>query len=569
MKFSQFFINTLKETPKDAEVISHQLMIRAGMIKKVAAGLYSLTPLGLKVVRKFESIVREEMNRSGALEVLLPMVTPAELWQESGRWEKYGKELLRFTDRHTNEFCLGPTHEEVITDLVRHFVKSYKQMPINLYQIQTKFRDEIRPRFGLMRGREFIMKDAYSFHTNTESLAKTYEVMKDTYKRIFNRCGLQFKVVKADSGSIGGDTSAEFMVTASTGEDGIVECQSCDYAANVEAAESFTHPPLSRKPLPPFERVETPKKTSIKDVSAFLNIPEQDCIKACIYTADGNTVMALVRGNDEINEIKLKHVLNVQNLALTDAKTNPHIKFGYVGPVQFEGALRIVADLGIQQVEQGLVGANAYNFHFKGVVPDRDFNVDQYADIRNVQENDPCPLCKTGKLRGIRGIEVGHIFQLGTTYSKALKATFQNADKGDDIITMGCYGIGIGRTVAAAIEQNHDSYGIKWPLALAPFEVVLVVTNTSEEKLSKAASSLYELCLEKSVDVLLDDRDDVSAGFKFKDADLIGIPIQIIFGKQLLENDLVEIKLRQTGEMLKVPVQDVFETLKNYLNYGL
>lgn len=500
MRLTQLFFSTLKEVPKDAEVISHQLMLRAGMIRKVAAGIYTLMPLGLRVLRKFEGIVREEMNRSGAQEVLMPSVIPAQLWQKSGRWDHYGKELLRFKDRHQNEFCYGPTHEEVITELAGHFIKSYKQLPVNLYQIQTKFRDEIRPRFGLMRGREFMMKDSYSFHRSAEDLQKTYQTMADTYQRIFKRCGLNFKAVKADSGAIGGDYSAEFMVTAQTGEDAIMECSHCDYAANLEAAQGQS------------------QKT--------------DSAKILLFKADKKPVKVWIAQFDEVNEIKLKKVLNAEEL--------------YPVSEPIEGLeIRVVeVSLNATTIQQAV-----------------------YADIRNAQAGDTCSQCQTGTLRQIRGIEVGHIFQLGDKYSKAMQATYVEESGQDTPFLMGCYGIGIGRTVAAAIEQNHDKYGMIWPHSLAPFQATVIATNTSDEAIKACAESVYHTLQTEGVDICFDDREE-SAGAKFKDADLLGIPLHIIIGKKWKEDNVIELKIRRTGSSETCSLDTLWLRVKDLLAHG-
>jgi prolyl-tRNA synthetase len=560
MRYSSLFIATFKESPKDAEVISHQLMIRAGFIRKVGAGIYSYTPLGLKIIRKFEAIVREEMNKAGAQEVLLPNVVPAQLWQQSGRWEKYGKELLRLTDRHDNAFCFGPTHEEVITELAKGFIKSYRQLPVNLYQIQTKFRDEIRPRFGLMRGREFIMKDAYSFHKNAQELDKTYEDMRKAYTQIFSRCGLNFKMVQADSGSIGGSFSAEFMVTADTGEDAILECTQCDYAANVEAAESIPVSSLSPTSQS-YEEVVTPGKKTIADVASFLNQPADHFIKTLVYLADGKPVAVLVRGDFDINDIKLKKVLQVETLALmkeADVETLTGVPVGFLGPVGL--SLPLIIDHSVMSVSDGVTGANKKDIHFTHVVPGSDFSVPKTEDIRVVTAGDSCPSCLqrgvSSPLRVIRGIEVGHIFKLGTTYSEKMEASFLDENGKSLPMIMGCYGIGIGRTVAAAIEQNHDEKGIVWPKALAPFEVVILLTSLSDPDLVEAAETLYNRLKEKNIDVLLDDRTD-SVGAKFKDAELLGIPYQIVVGKLYKQEQKVELKSRKTGAVQHSALSDV------------
>ncbi len=561
MKYSSLFISTLKESPKDAEVISHQLMLRAGLIRKVGSGIYSYTPLGLKIIRKFETIVREEMNKTGAQEVLLPNVVPSDLWKQSGRWDKYGKELLRLKDRHDNEFCFGPTHEEVITELAKGFIRSYRQLPVNLYQIQTKFRDEIRPRFGLMRGREFIMKDAYSFHKNADELDRTYTDMKNAYKAIFSRCGLQFKMVKADSGAIGGDVSAEFMVTADTGEDAILECLHCDYGANVEAAESAVTEVTEPQTSLPVENMSTPHQKTIADVSAFLSIPPQQFLKTLVYQADGKPVAVVLRGDYDVNEIKLKKNIGCEHLILmkdTDVLALTGVPVGFLGPIGL--TVPCLFDHSVLSVTDGVAGANQADMHAIHVVPGRDFKVDSTVDIREVKTGDYCPTClkqnQFNPLRTIRGIEVGHIFKLGTTYSKAMDAVFLDENGKTNPMIMGCYGIGIGRTVAAAIEQNHDEKGIIWPEPLAPFKAVIILTSVQDETLRSAAESLYERLLKKGLDILFDERND-SVGVKFKDAELLGIPYQIVVGKSYQAEKMVELKSRKTGQSRKVELSDV------------
>jgi prolyl-tRNA synthetase len=567
MKYSQLLIPTLKETPKDAEVVSHQLMVRAGMIRKVAAGLYSYLPLGLRVIRKFETIVREEMNRSGAQEVFLPSVIPGELWQESGRWDHYGKELLRIKDRHGNEFCYGPTHEEAITDLVRQTIRSYRELPVNLYQIQTKFRDEIRPRFGLMRGREFTMKDAYSFHSSWESIDTTYDAMRDTYHAIFNRCGLKFKMVQADSGAIGGNFSAEFMVLAQTGEDAIICCAACGYAANVEAAELVgpelvgpEHP--KSQVIAAAEAIETPGKKSVAQVSEFLNILPSGVLKTMVYQADDQTVLVVLPGDREVNEIKLKKVLKCETVGLVDpaevAKKLPGNHPGYIGPVGII-TVPIILDRSVLNNTPYVVGGNAVGIHLQNTVVGRDFSAQTVADVVNAAAGDQCSHCDTGVYEIHRGIETGHIFKLGTKYSEAMSCTYTAEDGTPQPMIMGCYGIGIGRTVAAAIEQNHDNAGIVWPSALAPFQVSIIVTNGTDPGFIEVGNQLYSQ-LSGKFDVLLDDRTE-SAGIKFKDNDLIGIPYQIIIGKKWTEDQKVEIKTRKTKHIELLSLDQVTDYL--------
>jgi prolyl-tRNA synthetase len=557
MRYSQYFIPTVKETPADAEVISHQLMLRAGMIRKLAAGIYNYLPLGLRSIRKVEQIVREEMNRAGAIEILMPAVQPADLWQESGRWEQYGKELLRFNDRKDAQFCMGPTHEEVVTDLVRREVKSYRQMPLNLYQIQGKFRDEIRPRFGLMRGREFIMKDAYSFDVDSSAADTSYEKMYQAYRRIFERCGLNFRAVEADTGSIGGSSSHEFMVLADSGEDAIVSCSACEYAANVEKAEALLRGGVEHAEPRPLEKVATPEKRSIEEVSEFLGVAKAAMVKTLVLMADNEPVVALLRGDHDLNEIKLKHILDCETLEMANDEVVEKVTgapVGFAGPVGLKA--RIVADLGVQGMRNFVTGANAKDMHLKNVNLGRDCSVTSFADIRNVVHGDPCPRCNGGSLEMWRGIEVGHVFKLGTKYSKALKATYLDADGKEQIIFMGCYGIGIGRSVAASIEQNHDENGIVFPIPIAPFHCIISTINHAKEEVVRLASDdIYRQLADSGVEVLLDDRDE-RPGIKFKDADLIGIPLRLVIGSKNLAEGKVELKHRRSGEVELLPIND-------------
>ncbi|HDR47203.1 MAG TPA: proline--tRNA ligase, partial [Geoalkalibacter subterraneus] len=501
MRYSQYLLPTLKETPSDAEVVSHQLMLRAGMIRKVAAGIYDYLPLGLRSLRKVEQIVREEMDRAGAHEVLMPMVVPAELWQESGRWQQYGKELLRLKDRKQGEFCLGPTHEEVITDIVRNDVRSYRQLPLNLYQIQTKFRDEIRPRFGLMRGREFIMKDAYSFDMDDAGADRSYDRMYQAYRRIFERCGLKFRAVEADTGNIGGSSSHEFMVLAASGEDEIVSCDSCEYAANVEKAEIRSAGQTAAEPGAPLEKVLTPARKTIEEVSAFLKVEPRQLIKTLIMQTDtGETLAVLLRGDQELNDIKLCRLLDcawVEMAAEEVVLKTTGAPSGFAGPVGLD--LRTVADLEVQAMSDFIVGANEKDAHFTGANLGRDIQVEQFADLRKAQAGDPCPRCD-GRLEVWRGIEVGHVFKLGTKYSESLGAKVLDDQGHERTLVMGCYGIGIGRTMAAAIEQNHDENGIIWPLAVAPFQVLVVMLNPNDEAVREAAEDLYQQLLAAGVE---------------------------------------------------------------------
>ena len=558
MRYSQMHLPTGREIPSDAEVVSNQLMIRAGMIRKLTSGIYSYLPLGYRVIRKVEQIIREEMNQAGAQEVYMPMVQPAELWQESGRWTHYGKELLRFRDRNGREYCLGPTHEEVITDLVRHDIKTYRQLPCNLYQIQTKFRDEVRPRFGVMRCREFGMKDAYSFDTDEAGAEKSYKKMFATYNNIFRRCGLNFRPVEADSGSIGGSFSHEFMVMADSGEDSIVFCQNCDYAANMEKAEipAPKNEVQAQKDFLPMESVETPGVRTIDEVSSFLGVSPAQILKTLIFNADEKPVAVLIRGDHEVNEIKVKNYLGANELALA----NDDMILETTGaPRGFAGAVgiktRIIADHSVVNMVNLVTGANREDYHLKNVNIGRDFKVDSYADLRVAQAGDTCPRCG-GTIRIARGIEVGHVFKLGTKYSQAMKASYLDKDGKEKIMIMGCYGIGIGRTVAACIEQNHDEYGIIWPMALAPYTVIVTPVNINEPDVMKASGDIYTDLLTSGVEAILDDRDE-RAGVKFKDADLIGIPLRIVVGAKNLVQGNVELKIRKTGETRLIAVRDI------------
>ena len=571
MLYSRYFIPTTKETPSDAEVVSHQLMLRAGMIRKLASGIYNYLPLGLRSIRKFENIVREEMNKADAIEMLMPSVQPAELWQESGRWAFYGKELLRFKDRKESEFCMGPTHEEVITDMVRREIKSYRQMPVNFYQIQTKFRDEIRPRFGLMRGREFIMKDAYSFDVDSAAADLSYSKMFNAYMRIFERCGLNFRAVEADTGSIGGSFSHEFMVLADSGEDAIVSCDACRYAANVEKAESpsfASHSSVDE----PLLKVSTPEMKTIADVAAFLNVATDRTVKTLVYASDkGDLAMALLRGDHELNELKLKNHLGWDEILMATeeqilACTGSPV--GFLGPIGLRQDIPVVADRVVQGMTNVVLGANEKDQHFVNANRGRDFEVTVFVDIRTVEAGDACPRCDSGKLEMWRGIEVGHVFKLGTKYSKALSATYLDANGREQIIFMGCYGIGIGRTVAAAIEQNHDENGIIFPIPIAPFHCSVVAVNTKDAGVMAAAEEIY-FCLEKlGVEVLFDDRDE-RPGVKFKDNDLIGIPIRIVVGSKGLAEGKVEMKIRSTGETMSLSLEEAATTVKQMIDVAL
>ncbi|MGQ9508559.1 MAG: proline--tRNA ligase [Thermodesulfobacteriota bacterium] len=569
MRFSQYLLPTLKEVPSEAEVPSHQLMLRAGLIRKLTSGIYSYLPFGLRAIRKVEAIVREEMNRAGAIEVLLPFVQPAELWQETNRWEEYGKELARFHDRHGREYCLGPTHEEVITDLVRREIRSYRQLPINLYQIQTKFRDEIRPRFGVMRAREFIMKDAYSFDIDEKGESKSYQKMVDAYSRIFARCGLRFKIVEAESGLIGGTYSHEFMVLAATGEETIVSCTQCSYAANIEKAE-FKRIQTGRRAersflFQPIEKVKTPGKRTVEEVTQFLKISPEDLVKTLIFETEKGPVAALVRGDHEISEKKLKMVLGVENLQLASERTVEaitHAPKGYAGPIGI--SIPILADLDIERMSNFVTGANEVDYHLIHVNLDRDFQVSQFVDIRKFAPGDLCPLCGGGT-RLDKGIEVGHTFKLGTKYSKVMGATFLDPQGQEKEMVMGCYGIGIGRTVAAAIEQYYDENGIVFPMPIAPFQVLLLPVNLKIDIIREAAEDLYQALSKEWIEVLYDDREE-TPGVKFKDADLIGIPLRITLGEKNLKRGWIEIKKRRTGEIILIKKEEATQKIKEMID---
>ncbi len=567
MHFSKLFIPTLKESPADAEIISHKLMVRAGMIRQLASGIYSILPLGLRVLRKVEHIIRDEINQIGGQEVFLPSIQPAELWVESKRWDFYGKELLRIKDRHNREFCYGPTHEEVITDIVRKEIKSYRQLPILLYQIQTKFRDEVRPRFGIMRGREFMMKDAYSFHTDETDTQQTYHEMAKAYTNIFKRCGLEFKQVQADSGTIGGSFSHEFAVLADSGEDEIGFCETCGYASNLELAESKPSPASTSHGTPQQElkEVETPGKKTIEDVAGFLNLPPQQIVKTVLFENENGLVAGLVRGDREINPIKMKNLIGCESLHPAEENViakHPGLHCGYVGPVGLD--LPVYADHEISTLHDFVTGANKPSVHFTGVQVERDLKIEKFGDIRTVRANDPCPRCENGKYEVKRGIEVGHIFILGTKYSSAMKAVYLDQQGKENVMVMGCYGIGVGRTAAAAIEQNHDERGIVWPRNLAPFQVIIIPVNYSNDELKIACDTLYERLQEAGIETLLDDRSD-RLGVKLKDADLIGVPLQIIVGPKNLSAGQVEIKVRKTNESNLHPYPQVIEHIPDIL----
>ena len=568
MRYSHYFLPTLKETPGDAEVISHQLMSRAGMIRKVAAGIYDYLPLGLKVIRKVENIVREEMNKAGAIELLMPAVCPADLWEQSGRWQQYGKELLRLKDRKETEFCIGPTHEEVVTEIVRGTVNSYRQLPVNLYQIQTKFRDEVRPRYGLMRGREFIMKDAYSFDATDEGANASYEKMRKAYCRIFERCGLQYRMVEADSGAIGGSFSHEFMVLADTGEDVVISCESCEYSANIEKAVVIDKGEMSQAPMNEVERVVTKGAHSVADVSVMLDLKPSQIVKTMLVIVDDEPVAVLIRGDHELNEAKVKNLLGA---AVVELATPEQIAKATGGPVGFSGPIGLkvplYADNAVKYMRNMGVGGNEKDIHLEGVNLERDFEVKKFADLRNAADGDSCPHCG-GRYSNTRGIEVGHIFKLGTKYSEAMNATFLDADGVAKEIIMGCYGIGIGRTAAAAIEQNHDENGIIWPMPLAPFQVIVTMLNPKDGEVFAAGEKLYQDLLAEGIEVLLDDRDE-RPGSKFKDADLLGIPLRVNVGARGLKEQSFELQERRAGERVMLPIEGAAQKVAEQVRAAL
>lgn len=572
MRFSQGLINTTKEIPAEAEIVSHQLMLRAGMIKKLAAGVYMYLPLGYRVIHKIEKIIREEMNRAGALEVHLPVLCPSELWQESGRWSLYGPELMRVHDRHSREFCLGPTHEEVITDLVRREVRSYRQLPLNLYQIQTKFRDEIRPRFGLMRGREFIMKDAYSFDRDDAGADINYQKMKETYQNIFQRCGLRFKAVEADTGAIGGNFSHEFMVLADSGEDRIASCSQCEYGSNVEKAtyalplENTQGSAQKSSSFQELKAVSTPDLMSIQDVASFLGVNPAQVVKTLFVRIDGNPAAVLIRGDHELNEIKLKNLTSAVEITMADRETIESItggSAGFSGPVGLKN-VRILADYSVKDLVNFVAGANRKDTHLINVNWERDCPRPEFFDLRVVREGDLCPRC-AAPMKISQGIEVGHIFKLGTKYSKALKATYLDQNGEERILVMGCYGIGVGRTMSASIEQNHDDDGIIWPMPIAPYQVIVLPTDTTDKNIRETAEAIYQELLTAGIEVIIDDREE-RPGVKFKDSDLLGIPLRVTIGSKSLKQNSVEIRIRKTGQIIQVPKNEYRQKVQQLID---
>ena len=565
MRFSSSYIPTLKETPAEAEVVSHKLLLRAGMVRKLTSGVYIYLPLGLRAIDNVARVVREEMNAAGFQELLMPMVIPGDLWKETGRWDHYGKELLRFKDRNDRDYCLGPTHEEVITDLVRGEVRSYRQLPVRLYQIQSKFRDEIRPRFGLMRGREFVMKDGYSFDVDDAGADASYKLMYDTYMRIFSRLGLRFRAVEADTGSIGGNFSHEFMVLAETGEDTIAACTACQYAANVERAEVVWKGTPCAETCAPCETVPTPGAHSVEEVSALLGIAPSSVVKTMLFTVDGRHVAVLVRGDREVNDIKLKNLLKAQEVQLATAavvEELTHAPVGFAGPVGLE--VPVYADLELQGATDYVVGANAADAHLRHVDLKRDARITAYADLRAITAEDCCPRCGA-PIELPKGIEVGHIFKLGTKYSDAMHAVFLDETGKEQVMIMGCYGIGVSRVVAAAIEQNNDENGIIFPPQIAPVQCIVLNLDPGKEEVSARADALHDLLEGQGVTVLLDDREE-RPGVKFKDADLIGAPMQLVVGGKGLARGIVECKDRRTGEKGELPLDTLDESLAAWMD---
>ena len=561
MLATKLYAPTLREVPSDADVVSQQLMLRAGFMRKTANGLYSFLPLGWRSIKKIEAIVREEMDRASAQEIMMPILQPAEIWKESGRWNAYGAEMMRINDRHDNEFCLGPTHEEMITTLVKNEINSYRQLPVNLYQIQSKFRDERRPRYGLMRSREFIMKDAYSFDVDEAGLDESYKSMYDAYTRIFTRCGLTFRPVEADSGAIGGSGTHEFMAIAEAGEADIVYCTKCDYAANIEIGKPGIMK-QEEEALQELSVVDTPNASTIEAVAEMLNLPLHKTIKAVVFSIDGKVVLAIVRGDHEVNEVAVQHAVlgSVEpEMATPEELEKVGLTAGFISPVGLEQTeeFNIVVDESVMETYNVCGGANKKDAHYVNINPKRDFNVEDIivAPIRLITKDDVCPTCG-GSLEHAKGIEVGQVFKLGTKYSEALQATFLDQNGRPNPMIMGCYGIGVSRTLAAAIEQYHDENGIIWPRSIAPFEAVIVPINAKDEALMSTSQTIYSVLQNAGVDVLLDDRKD-RAGVKFKDADLIGYPLRITVSKNTLENNEVEIQIRKSGEAITCAIDSV------------
>lgn len=566
MRLSEMFLPTLKESPAEAEIASHKLMFRAGLIRKLASGFYSFLPLGFRVIRKIENIIREEMDAQGSQELLLPILQPAELWKESGRWEEIGEEMIRLSDRNKREFTLGFTHEEVITDLVRREVRSYRDLPLILYQIQDKFRDEMRPRFGIIRTREFIMKDAYSFDEDKESRDKNYEKMRQAYCNVFTRSGLKFEVVEADPGLMGGDLAHEFMALANSGEDLLVNCGKCGYAANIVRAQTKSEAKEGtgekKKPL---KEVETPGIKTIEKLGKFLKEPSRKMVKTLLYQIDKEIVVVLIRGDYEINQSKLANHCRSSALHLASEATIEKVSgapLGFTGPVGLKE--KIIADHSLRGLSNFISGANKKDYHYLNANLERDFKVSEFADLRSVREGDPCPRCP-GRLSLNRGIEVGHIFKLGTKYSKSLGATFLDRKGEKKLVEMGCYGIGVSRMVAAIIEQSHDEKGIIWPFAVAPYKVLILALSGGAQEAAALAEEIYDALRSKGVEALLDDREE-QPGVKFNDADLIGIPLRITIGPRALKEGKVELRIRETGEEFKLEKEKVLRKIEELIN---
>ncbi len=566
MKMSKALVPTLRDNPSEADIVSHQLLVRAGFIRKSAAGLYHYLPLGKRVLQKIENIVREEMDAAGCQELLMPIVQPAELWLETGRWHAYGAEMFKVTDRHDRQFCLGPTHEEMITDLVRNEVSSYRQLPLRLYQIQNKYRDEKRPRFGLIRGREFVMKDMYSFDRDPAGLDQAYWDMYQAYTNIFNRCGLNFRPIEADGGAIGDSQTHEFTALAETGENTVVYCEHCGYAANIEIAPCPA-PAVndSAESALAMEKVYTPDSKTIEAVGAFLQVPAEKCIKTLFFQADDEIICVLARGDHEVNDVKVQRVhpcLSLEMAEEADVEKLVGCTFGSLGPVGLNN-VKIYADLAVEQMVNLVCGANEEAYHFVNVNPGRDFQVTGYYDLRMLKEGEACPKC--GKIcQSARGIEVGQIFKLGTKYSEALGATYLDENGKEQVIHMGCYGVGVSRTMAAAIEQNHDDNGMIWPKTIAPYHVVVVPISAKDEAQMAIAEQLYGDLQKRGIEVMLDDRNE-RPGVKFKDADLIGYPVRITVGKKAVEEQVIEYKLRTAAENEVVNLSDVVEKVVSYI----
>lgn len=564
MKQSATFIPTLRETPADAEVRSHQLLLRAGFIRQNTSGIYSFLPLGKRVLNKVEAIIREEMEAANSVEVFLPAMQQAELWQETGRWYSYGDELMRLKDRNGREFALGATHEEVITDLLRDEIKSYKKLPLNLYQIQSKFRDEKRPRFGLLRGREFLMKDAYSFHATTESLDETYDVMMQAYTNIFTRLGLDFRMVIADSGAIGGKDNHEFMVLSEIGEDTIAYSDSSSYAANIEMAQVNVEYETPDEAAEAMEKVATPDQKTIAQVAEFFGTGTENCIKTLVFKADDDFVVVLSRGDHEINDVKVKHAADAKVVEMAtpeEVKQLIGCEIGSIGPVSLPEGIRVFADNAVKTIVNGIAGANEEGQHFKNVTPEQDFDVEKYADLRFIKEGDPSPDGK-GTIKFAEGIEVGHIFKLGTRYSEDMKATILN-DQGRAVpYIMGCYGIGVSRVVAAVAEQFNDDDGFTWPPVAAPYDIHVVPVNVKDDVQRETADEIYKLLKSNRYEVLIDDRNE-RAGVKFTDADLIGLPVRLTVGKKAAEG-ILEVKIRSTGETFEWNKDELLDQLQQF-----